>query len=224
MSSASPMTRNARVTVRLPGASTAPATRTRTLSQTGAVKLGRNTASQAARIGGTNRRLGAARPRRFAALAVVESGRTDSARVLRAAETTAGWAVYCARPERSDRPAHRKFPLPPRAVIRRTPEPGLHSLSCRLRRSSRAAPADRAGRSRRGALLVALEGLMDQCRSVRAHCAAARRRAPVHRLRGHLLGCPLAGAREKAESRAKQMSSRWLIWQGNSSPSGLSMP
>jgi len=32
--------------------------------------------------------------------------------------------------------------------------------------------------------------------------AAARRRAPVHRFRGHLLGCPLAGAREKAESRA----------------------
>jgi len=47
-----PITRNICVTVRLPGASTAPATRTSTWFQTGAVKHGRNTASQAARTGG----------------------------------------------------------------------------------------------------------------------------------------------------------------------------
>jgi hypothetical protein len=47
------MTRSAWVTVRLPGASTAPATSNRMWFQTGAVKHGRNTASQEARIGGT---------------------------------------------------------------------------------------------------------------------------------------------------------------------------
>ena len=54
---------------------------TRMRFQTGAVKQGRNTDSQAARIGGTNRGSGAAAPGRFDAIAVVESGRTDSARV-----------------------------------------------------------------------------------------------------------------------------------------------
>ena len=47
------MTRNAWVTVRLPGARTAPATSTRMWFQTGAVKHGRNTASQETRIAGT---------------------------------------------------------------------------------------------------------------------------------------------------------------------------
>src|SRR5271165_1884987 len=165
------MTRSAWVTVRLPGASTAPATRTRMRFQTGAVKHGRNTDSQAAKAGGTRRGSGAvAVPGRFDAIAV-ESRRTDSARVAQAvlpAATSSGRAVYRARHERPDHPAHREFPLPPRTAIRRTPEPGIHTLSCRLRRTGRAAAADRAERPCRGPLLVALEGKMDQCRSVRA--------------------------------------------------------
>src|ERR1035437_11170382 len=47
------MTRNAWVTVRLPGARIAPATSTRTWFQTGAVKHGRNTASQETSTVGT---------------------------------------------------------------------------------------------------------------------------------------------------------------------------
>jgi hypothetical protein len=47
------MTRSARVTVRLQGARTAPATNARTRFQTGAVKHGRNTASHNTRTGGT---------------------------------------------------------------------------------------------------------------------------------------------------------------------------
>jgi hypothetical protein len=67
-----------------------------------------------------------------------------------------GRAVYRARAIRSS--GVLEFPLPPRAAIRRTPEPGgLHTLSCRLQHSGRAAAPDRAARSRRGALLVALE-------------------------------------------------------------------
>ena len=76
------MSRSAWVTVRLPGANTAPATRTRTRFQTGAVKQGRNTDSQPSRAGGT--RCGSdavAAAGRFDAIAVVESGRPDSARV-----------------------------------------------------------------------------------------------------------------------------------------------
>ena len=114
---------------------------------------------------------------------------------------------------RSDHPAHRELPLSPRATVRRTPQPGLHALSCRLRCAGRAAPADRAGRSCRGALLVAVEGTLDQRRPVRAHRPAPRRRAPVHRLRGHLLGCPIAGAREKM--RKVELSTLWFReWRG----------
>src|ERR1700675_1173838 len=47
------MTRSAWVTVRLPGARTAPPTSTRIWFQTGAVKHGRKTASHDTRIGGT---------------------------------------------------------------------------------------------------------------------------------------------------------------------------
>src|SRR4051794_29611988 len=76
------MTRSAWVTVRLPGTSTAPATSTRTRFQAGAVKQGRNTESQVARTGGTKNGSGAAvAPGLFDAIAVVESGRTDSAGV-----------------------------------------------------------------------------------------------------------------------------------------------
>src|ERR1700685_2963016 len=47
------MTRSAWVTVRLPGARTAPPTSTRIWFQTGVVKHGRKTASQDSRIAGT---------------------------------------------------------------------------------------------------------------------------------------------------------------------------
>src|ERR1700728_2582752 len=68
------MTRSTWVTVRLPGASTAPATRTRMRFQTGAVKQGRNTDSQVARIGGTRCGSGAiAAPGWCDAITVVES-------------------------------------------------------------------------------------------------------------------------------------------------------
>ena len=50
--SANPMTRNAWVTVRLPGARTAPETSTRMRFQTGAVKHGRKMASQETSISG----------------------------------------------------------------------------------------------------------------------------------------------------------------------------
>src|ERR1700733_908273 len=80
------MTRNAWVTVRLPGASTAPATRTRTCCQTGAVKHGRNTDSQAARTDGTSDGTDtAAAPGGFAFIAVLESTPVRNARGPRGA-------------------------------------------------------------------------------------------------------------------------------------------
>jgi hypothetical protein len=78
------MTRSAWVTARLPGASTAPATRTRTRFHTGAVKQQRNADSQAARAGGI--RCGSdavAVHRRFGAIPGVESSRAGAARVCR---------------------------------------------------------------------------------------------------------------------------------------------
>src|ERR1700722_3644652 len=78
------MTRSAWVTVRLPGANTAPATKTRTRFHTGAVKQERNADSQAARAGAI--RCGSdavAARRRFGAIPVVESSRADTARVCR---------------------------------------------------------------------------------------------------------------------------------------------
>src|SRR3954452_11958875 len=76
------MTRNAWVTVRLPGASTAPATSTRTWRHTGAVKHGRNTDSHTARTVGTRGGTGAATaPGRFACIAVLESNATRAARL-----------------------------------------------------------------------------------------------------------------------------------------------
>src|SRR5512134_2996925 len=78
---ASPMTRSASLTVRLPGASTAPATRTRTCFQTGAVKQSRKADNQVARTGGASAGPAAA-GERCVVIASVESSRTRSARVL----------------------------------------------------------------------------------------------------------------------------------------------
>src|SRR5208282_1624123 len=78
--SASPMTRSAWVTVRLPGTTTAPAISTRMWLQTGAVKHGRNTASQDARIAGTGSAAGI-ESMRSGVIGVLESRRTDRARV-----------------------------------------------------------------------------------------------------------------------------------------------
>jgi hypothetical protein len=75
------MTRSVWVTVRLPGASTAPATRTRTRFQTGLVKQEWNTDSQLAKTGGGSHAV-AARGR-FDAILGVESSRTAFARVCR---------------------------------------------------------------------------------------------------------------------------------------------
>src|SRR5947209_14503704 len=76
------MTRSAWVTVRLPGARTAPATSTRIWFQTGAVKHGRKTASDDTRIGGT---VGwaVADSMRVWVIESVESSRPHGARVAR---------------------------------------------------------------------------------------------------------------------------------------------
>src|SRR5512134_3131969 len=75
------MTRSASLTVRLPGASTAPATRTRTCFQTGAVKQSRKADNQVTRTGGTSTAPAAA-GERCVVIASVESSRAGSARVL----------------------------------------------------------------------------------------------------------------------------------------------
>src|SRR5271166_5676766 len=111
------MTRNAWVTVRFPGASTAPATNTRMRFQTGAVKQGRNTDSQVASIGGTScASVAAAVVGRFGFIPVVESSRSVLTRV--AVATSTNHAVYSLRHERSDHPAHRQLPLSSWAAVR----------------------------------------------------------------------------------------------------------
>ena len=65
---------------------------------------------------------------------------------------------------------------------------------------------DRTERSCRGALLVAMEGTLDQRRAVRAHHPAHRRGPAVHRFRGHLLGRGITGEvvkMRKVELRAR---------------------
>ena len=74
------MTRSAWVTVRLPGARTAPPTSTRIWFQTGAVKHGRKTASQDSRIGGTVD-WAVTDSMRFCVIESVESSRPRRARV-----------------------------------------------------------------------------------------------------------------------------------------------
>src|ERR1700758_2312144 len=102
------MTRSTWVTVRLPGASTAPATRTRMRFQTGAVKQGRNTDSQVASIGGTRCGAGAVvAPGWCDALAVVES-RWRPRRKSPPTATFAGGAFYSGRHDRCDHSAYRE--------------------------------------------------------------------------------------------------------------------
>src|ERR1700676_3200863 len=81
------MTRSAWVTVRLPGARTAPPTSTKIWFQTGAVKHGRKTASQDIRIGGTVGWVGDD-SMRFCVIAAVESSRPCRARVPRHGRTS----------------------------------------------------------------------------------------------------------------------------------------
>src|SRR2546421_6767660 len=80
------MTRSAWLTVRLPGASTAPATSTRTWFQTGAVKQSRKADSQAVRTCGVRfASLAADLVRvRWVDIAFVESNHVRAARVLNA--------------------------------------------------------------------------------------------------------------------------------------------
>src|SRR4029077_3118663 len=189
------MTRSTWVTVRLPGASTAPATRTRMRFQTGAVKQGRKTDSQVARIGGTRCGSGAVvAPRWCDGIAVVESrwhSRRKSRPCLPRHSPTEQFILH--RHDRSDHSAYRELPVSPRATGRRAPQPRLHALSRRLRHADRATAPDRTERSCRGALLVAMEGTLDQRRAVWAHHPAHRRGPAVHRFRGHLLGRGITG-------------------------------
>src|SRR5882757_2247097 len=111
------MTRSAWVTVRLPGARTAPPTSTKIWFQTGAVKHGRKTASQESRIGGI---VGwaVADSMRFCVIESVESSRPLYARVPRTvgrhrhSPTTADHGSPTVhRDGRPDHPTYRALPL-----------------------------------------------------------------------------------------------------------------
>ena len=140
--------------------------------QTGAVKQGRNTDSQVARIGGTRSGSGAAAaPGRFDAIAVVESSRTDSARVSTATAAGRGSIVRGMSDPIIKRIESFRCRRGPLSAERR-------NRGYTLYRAGSGAPVarlpGRAGRSHRGILLVALAGKMGQCRSVRAYRAVAR--------------------------------------------------
>ena len=60
---------------------------------------------------------------------------------------------------------------------------GYTLYRCQRRHAGRAAAPDRAERSGRGALLVTLEGTMDQRRPTRTHRPTTRRRTAPHRFR-----------------------------------------
>src|ERR1700719_3131850 len=199
------MTRSTWVTVRLPGASTAPATRTRMRFQTGAVKQGRNTDSHVSRIGGTRCGSGAVvAPGWCDSIVVVESRRQPrrkSRPCLPRHSPTERFILH--RHDRSDHSAYRELPVSPRATARRTSQPRLHALSRRRRYADRATASDRTERSCRGALLVAMEGTLDQRRAVWADHPVHRRGPAVHRFRGHLLGRRITAAKKNAESPAE---------------------
>ena len=76
--------------------------------------------------------------------------------------------------------------------------------------ADRATASDRTERSCRGALLVAMEGTLDQRRAVRADHPAHRRGPAVHRFRGHLLGRAITGA-GRCKMRKVQLSSSLLL-------------
>jgi hypothetical protein len=160
------MTRNARATVRRPGASTAPATSTRTRLQIGAVKHGRNTASHVARIAGAGSRA-AVDSGVFNVIAGVESRRPDRAGVRRATgeirqaiATSLCGCVYHHRDGRPDYSPHRSLPLRQGALVRRTAQPRLHDMRGQFRRLGRAAAPNQKQGPLRSSLLVALEGPM----------------------------------------------------------------
>src|ERR1700733_6883599 len=203
------MTRNTWVTVRLPGASTAPATRTRMRFQTGAVKQGLNTDSQVTRIGGTRCGSGAVvAPGRCDVIIVVESRwRPRRKRLSLPSRHSPAERFILRRHDRSDHSAYRELPVSLRATGRRTPQPRLHALSRRLRDAGRTTASDRTERTGRGALMVAMEGTLDQRRAVRAHHPANRRGTAVHRFRGHFLSPALAAGVESAEMRKVQLRS-----------------
>src|SRR5208282_5104615 len=126
------MTRSAWVTVRLPGARTAPLTSTRIWFQTGAVKHGRKTASHDTRIGGT---VGwaVADSMRFCVIESVESSRPLHARVPRHGrhrhgprhQTVASPTVH--RDGRPDHSTYRALPLLQGDLARGTPQPWLYA-------------------------------------------------------------------------------------------------
>src|SRR5271166_2609638 len=122
------MTRSARVTVRLPGAKTAPATSTKMWFQTGVVKHGRKIASQDIRIVGTGGRA-TADSVGSDVIAAVESSRPRGASGdSRWHATPPRGTTYCAPDGRPDHSADRALPLLPRGNVRGAPQPRLHAL------------------------------------------------------------------------------------------------
>src|SRR5271163_2176243 len=210
------MTRSAWVTVRLPGARTAPPTSTRIWFQTGAVKHGRKTASQDSRIGGT---VGwsVTDSMRFCVIESVESSRPRRARAARyigrhrhATRHQIVASPNVNRNGRSDHSTYRVLPLLQGDLACGTSQPRLYALPCPVRRVGRTFASDRIGRQVRSALLVALEGPMGLDGPVRTHRPVNRRRTTLHRPRGYLLGYHLTAKRMKnAESRAKHISTSY---------------
>src|SRR6186997_3155090 len=190
------MTRNVWLTVRLPGASTAPATSTRTWFQTGAVKQSRKADSQTVRTCGV----------RFASLAAdlirvrgvdiafVESNHVRAARVPVHSRQSADGVAHERAIMGGDRrhpAAHRALPLSPRRRHRRASQPRLHAPPRPVRCPRGKAPAHWTQRQRRGPLLVSLAGAMGCYWAVRAHHPTHRRGPPLHRGGGYLLGAVL---------------------------------
>src|SRR5271163_1674118 len=201
------MTRSAWVTVRLPGARTAPPTSTRIWFQTGVVKHGRKTASHDGRIAGTVD-WSVADSMRFCVIESVESSRPRRARVASyiasqpCPRDIRSWLrlMLCAWTIRS-------FNVSSASVAHGGPctrNVATAAIRFTVRRVGRTFASDRIGRQVRSALLVALEGPVGLDRPVRTHRPVDRRRTTLHRPRGYLLGYHLTAKRMKnAESRAK---------------------
>ena len=169
--------------------------------QTGAVKQGRNTDSQVARIGGTRCGSGAVvTPGWCDAIAVVESSWHLRRKSPLQPRHSPAERFIVRRHDRSDHSAYRELPVWLKPAGRRTP--GNRGATCCSIAPAPGTPiviADcvrcRTERSCRGALLVAMEGMLDQRRAVRADYLARRRGPAVHHCRGHLLGRGLTGGR-----------------------------
>src|SRR5580704_7903425 len=136
------MTRSAWVTVRLPGASTAPPTSTRIWLQTGAVKHGRKTVNHDARIVGTVD-WAVADSMRSCVIESVESSSPLHARVLSHRRTLTGARhQIAASPNircdgRSDHSTHQALPVLQGKLVRGTSQPRLYALQCPVRRIGR---------------------------------------------------------------------------------------